>query len=141
VLLPPSLTPEPGERGVLTADPAAAGRRIVRAWDLFLAAVEPADQTAPTRSRGRPGRAVLLPLGAWPQTRSVAQIVDDAQAGRTAPAIDLDAVDDAALAANAEAGAGDVRAALARARDEHADFVRRRCARWRPPRRSARCRC
>jgi hypothetical protein len=124
--LPAALTPSRGEQGVLTSGATAAGHRTVRGWDLFVDAVRDIDQAAPSRSPHRTGRELLLPLGFWPETRSVAEVVADAEAGRTAPAVDLDAVDAAALAANPRASATDVVVALQAARDELAAFLRSR---------------
>jgi hypothetical protein len=118
-----ALTPAPGEAGVLSADPGAAGARVLACWDWFTGLAEAADLSAVGRAKGRLGREVLLPLGAWPQTRSLAQLLDDADAARTTPAIDLESEERAVLAAQAEATDSEVVAAVRAARDDLAQFL------------------
>jgi hypothetical protein len=118
-----ALTPAPGESGVLSGDPAAAGARLLASWDAFIAMAEQADLTAVARAKGRLGREVVLPLGAWPQTRSLTQVLDDAHAGRTTPAVDLEREERDVLAAQAAATDAEVVDALVAAREELARFL------------------
>ena len=121
--LPPDLTPTPGEQGVLTADATAAGTRTLDAWDAFIALAEQVDLAATARAKGRLGRDVLLPLGRWPQTRSLAEILADAHAGRTTPAVDLEREEHEVLAAQQVASDAEVVDALRLARDDLAGWL------------------
>ena len=121
--LPPDLTPTAGERGVLTSDATAAGTRTLAAWDVFIALAEQVDLAATARAKGRLGREVLLPLGRWPQTRSLAEIRSDAHAGRTLPAVDLEREEREVLSAQQDASDADVVDALRLARDDLAGWL------------------
>ena len=121
--VPPDLMPTPGERGVLSSQPDEAGRRAVDAWDAFIEQAARSDLGAKGRAKGRQGREVLLPLGRWPQTRSLAEILADAHAGRTTPAVDLEREERDVLAAQADASDVEVVDGLRRARDDLADFL------------------
>lgn len=121
--VPPDLMPTPGERGVLSSQPDEAGRRAVDAWDAFIEQAARSDLGAKGRAKGRQGREVLLPLGRWPQTRSLAEILADAHTGRTTPAVDLEREERDVLAAQAGVSDVDVVDGLRRARDDLADFL------------------
>jgi hypothetical protein len=121
--LPPALTPDRGERGVLSGDPEGAGGRALGSWDAFIAQAEKAELDAAARAKGRLGREVLLPLGRWPQTRSLAEILADAHAGRTTSAVDLETEEREVLAAQADASDSEVVAALRSSRDDLAEFL------------------
>ncbi len=118
-----ALTPSAGERGVLSSDPAGAGARALACWDAMIALAEQSDLQAVARAKGRLGREVLLPLGRWPQTRSLAQILADATAGRTLPPVDLEHEEREVLAAQADATDSEVVDALRRSRDDLAAFL------------------
>ena len=108
---------------MLTADSGGAGARTLAAWDAFVAQAEQADLHAVARAKGRLGREVLLPLGRWPQTRSLADILSDAYEGRTTPAVDLERDERAVLAAHAGASDAEVVDALRLARDDLAALL------------------
>ncbi len=118
-----ALAPSPGEQGVLSSDPTGAAARTLEAWDHFIALAEQADLHAVARAKGRLGRQVVLPLGRWPQTRSLAQVLADAQAGRTAPPVDLEREEREVVAAQADASDTQVLAALQAARADLAAFL------------------
>jgi hypothetical protein len=118
-----ALAPSAGEQGVLSSDPTAAGTRALACWDAMIALAEKADLQAVARAKGRLGREVLLPLGRWPQTRSLAQVLADARAGRTLPPVDLEREEREVLAAQAGASDTEVVDALRRTRDDLAGFL------------------
>jgi hypothetical protein len=121
--LPPDLTPDDGERGVLSSDPAGAGARALTSWDAFIALAEKADLGSVARAKGRLGREVCLPLGTWPQTRSLGEILADARASRTTPAVDLEQEEGDVRAAQADATDREVVDALRRTREDLAAFL------------------
>jgi hypothetical protein len=127
-VLPSALTPAPDERGVLSSDPDAAGSRTLAVWDGIIALAEAADLHAIARAKGRLGREVLLPLGAWPQTRSLAGVLADAASGRTSPPVDLEREERDVLAAQAGASDEQVLDALRAARDTLANYLASRPA-------------
>lgn len=119
----PALVPSPGECGVSSNDPAGAAARTLASWDDFIALAAKADLSAVARAKGRLGREVVLPLGAWAQTRSLAQVLDDAAAGRTAEPVDLERAEREVIAAHSRAGDCEVVDALRVAREDLAKFL------------------
>ncbi|MFN8147300.1 MAG: hypothetical protein U0R76_07520 [Candidatus Nanopelagicales bacterium] len=79
--VPAVLLPEPGEGGLATADPAALVAAVGRAWDLFGDLVDDVDLDAVARGRGLLAREVVIPLGAWPDNRPIAVLLDEARRG------------------------------------------------------------
>lgn len=118
-----ALVPSPGEQGVLSSDADGAGARALACWDGLIALAEKADLHAVARAKGRLGREVLLPLGNWPQTRSLEQILADARAGRTTPPVDLELEEREVLAAHAGATNTEVIDGLRASRDDLAAFL------------------
>jgi hypothetical protein len=117
-----ALVPSPDECGVSSADPAFATARALAAWDGFIALAEQADLASVARAKGRLGRDVVLPLGKWPQTRSLAQLLADAADGRTSTPIDLDREEREVLAAQSGASDDEALDALRAAREDVAAF-------------------
>ena len=118
-----ALVPSPGERGVTSSDPAGAAARTLASWDGFIALAEKADLQAVARAKGRLGREVVLPLGAWPQTRSLDQVLDDAAAGRTITHVDLEREEREVIAAHIGASDAELVDALRAAREDLATFL------------------
>lgn len=81
-VLPEPLRPDPGEVGLLT-DFDHLRQRIDRAWELFESVLPDVDLRAETRSRGRPARDLIVPVGAWPDARGIHRMIADARAGAT----------------------------------------------------------
>jgi hypothetical protein len=73
--------PSPGERGFATSDRPRLAASVARAWELFVAMVEPLDLEATTRARGLTVREVVTPLGAWADNRPLPQLIDEARRG------------------------------------------------------------
>lgn len=122
-MTPTALVPSPGEQGVLSSDPAAAAARTLASWDDFIELAERADLQAVGRAKARLGREVVLPLGTWPQTRSLAQVLADAAAGRVTEPVDLQDQERRVLAAHADASDAEVVKGLRVARDDLATFL------------------
>jgi hypothetical protein len=121
--LPAGLDPTPGDRGVASADAQQAGQRALAAWDAFLTVTEAADLSAPARAKGRTGREVVLPLGSWPESRSLDEVLDDARNGRLAAHHDQDEVDERVRAAHRDAGDAEALDAVRAARDNLAGWL------------------
>lgn len=120
-VLPPSLTPVAGEQGLLSADLAALGAATVAAWDLFLGTVERLDPDAPARAKGWTVREVVVHVGAWDDSRRLADILADARAGRTTTE-DHDAIVQRLLARHGAAPYDEALAMVRRAREEAATW-------------------
>lgn len=118
----PSLTPTSSDRGLATSDAERVGRQTVQAWDDFLAALTSVDFDAPSRLRRTPARAIVAKVGDWPESRQLAEILDDAAAGRLGT-IDQDAIDDAVVEANQQRPAAELVAAVGRSRDSLVDWL------------------
>ncbi len=121
--LPASLAPRPGEQGVLTASAEQAGRRALHAWDLMLSVAEQVDLHATARHKRRKARDVLLPLGQWPQTRTLMRSSPTPTVGHTLPDVDIDAQEQAVREAQALASDFEVVDAVRRSRDALAAFL------------------
>jgi hypothetical protein len=81
-LVPAPLQPDPGEQGLLSQGTGQLRHRTVRAWELFVAGLDTVDLAGPSRDGKRSIREAVLPLGAWPDSRSIHDMVADAVAGR-----------------------------------------------------------
>lgn len=79
--VPELLLPEPDERGLASVDAEALVAAVGRAWDLFGDLVDDVDLDAVARGRGLLAREVVIPLGAWPDNRPIAVLVDEARRG------------------------------------------------------------
>ena len=89
--VPEVLLPEPGERGLASVDAEALVTAVGRAWDLFGDLVDDVDLDAVARGRGLLAREVVIPLGAWPDNRPIAVLVDEARRGVVGDAVHRDA--------------------------------------------------
>ncbi len=114
--LPRDLEPDPGERGVLSRTQAETVSRTLLAWDLFIAAAEQADLMTPSRSRRKRGIDIVLPLGAWPETRAMVDVLGDATGGRSCDPIDLEETEQRVIAAHGDKTPDEAITALRRAR-------------------------
>ena len=79
--LPSALIPSIDDRGLATTDRARLAASVERAWKLFAALVEPLELAAVTRAKGLTVREVVTPLGAWPDNRPLAQLLEEARSG------------------------------------------------------------
>ena len=79
--VPAALRPQPGETGLLAADLAELGMRTTSAWQMFTAGLAHVDLSAHSRSRGRTVREHIIPLGAWQDSRGIADMIDAAHRG------------------------------------------------------------
>ncbi len=120
--LPDRLTPTPGARGLATDGRADLSRRVADAWDLLAEFADSADLEQPARGKGRTGLEVLVPAGRWTDSRGMADVVADAQEGRT-HRIDQDAYERALRLAHRGASAAEVVDALRAARAEVAAWL------------------
>ena len=121
--IPIALQPDPGERGLVSREVTETVTRSLLAWDLFIEAAEQADLVGPSRSRRKRGLDIVLPLGVWPETRSLADVLDDAAAERYDDPVDLEAAEARTLAARGSVSPEEAIAGLRRARDELAAFA------------------
>jgi len=65
--------------GLADADPAGVGRRVLDAWDSFLALARAVDLDSATRLPGWRAREVCVHLGAWPERAALRAIADAAR--------------------------------------------------------------
>ncbi len=82
-LVPEALRPDSGERGLLNDDLEQLRDRIARAWQIFGDGLDSLDLAGPTRAADRTVKDQVIPLGAWPDSRGIHDMVADAHAGRT----------------------------------------------------------
>ena len=120
---PLALRPDHGERGVLSRDLRETVARSLLAWDLFIKTAEQADLLAPSRSRRKRGLDVVLPLGTWPETRSLAQVIENAAAGCFEQPIDLEEAEHRVWAARGSVTAAEALDGLRTARDDLVEFI------------------
>ena len=120
--LPSALTPEPGERGRITADLAATLTATVSAWDDLLAGIADVDLTAPSRKAGRSAARTLVVLGSWPEGRPLPVIRQDALDGVTT-AEPLEAIEGRVITAHEHGERAPLLESLQRARDEVAEWA------------------
>ena len=114
--LPPDLIPRPGDRGLGTTDRALLAAHVTSSWELFAELVSRADLDAPTRANGLTVRELVIPLGAWPDNRPLAQLLDEARRGVVGDH-DQGALVDAVREAHRDESDEDVRDAVARQGD------------------------
>ncbi len=126
------VTPTADERGLASWDPADVAGLLLPAWEDFLELAGEVDLDAPTRLEGWTARAVCVHLGAWPGSRSVGRLRDEAEHGdltdqdwadRRTATFDQDAHNEAVVAARGLAPRAEVLSALRRARDDVAEFL------------------
>ena len=120
--VPAVLLPEPGEGGLATADPAALVAAVGRAWDLFGDLVDDVDLDAVARGRGLLAREVVIPLGAWPDNRPIAVLLDEARRGVVGDH-DQGALVDEVRERHKDESDDAIRAAVRRQREELDAFV------------------
>jgi hypothetical protein len=120
--LPELLTPAAGERGLASGDHDSVGAATLAAWDAFLVAVVNLDPDAPTRAADTRVRDLLIPLGAWPDSRRLSGILTDAETGRLWGARD-EARSSTLISAHRDTDMADIMAALEAARDELARWL------------------
>lgn len=107
----------PSPCGLAETDHSALGDAIVGAWDDFLAVVDTADLSRPSRLQGWSGRDACIHIGAWDDHPALVRLVAAARdGGGTAPR-DADADNARLVAAHQDATDEEVRAALRRTRD------------------------
>lgn len=116
-LVPIALHPRAGETGLLTADLADIGVRTTSAWQIFTAGLAEVDLSAESRDRGRTVRENLIPLGAWPDSRGIADMILEAGNGATTTE-PLTATRRRLRESHRNADDQEVRAAIGRAADE-----------------------
>jgi uncharacterized protein (TIGR03083 family) len=119
----PLMRPEPTARGFASADPAEIAELVASAWDGVAELALRLDLDAPSRLPGWTVRDVLVHLGSWPEHARFSRLVEDVRLGRLPERDDVDARNALVVAAHADAGPGDVAAALARARDAALAFL------------------
>lgn len=84
--MPQLLRPSSHEQGRATAHLNNLLHDTRNAWRIglrLIEALDSADLDRPSRVRGRTVREVLLPVGTWPQSHSMAKMVEAAQQGNT----------------------------------------------------------
>jgi uncharacterized protein (TIGR03083 family) len=99
------------------------GRRVLSAWDAFLAQVEVVDLDRPTRLPGWRVHEIAVHLGCWPDHTALADLVAAARAGGTGEPPDVDAVNARVTAAHRDASREEVLAALHANRRATADYL------------------
>ncbi len=120
--VPPVLLPSPDERGLATADPVSLVAAVGRAWDLFGDLVDTVDLDAVARGRGLLAREVVIPLGAWPDNRPIAVLVEEARRGLVGDHDQSGLVDEVRERHKDEPDDA-IRAAVRRQREELDEFV------------------
>jgi hypothetical protein len=120
--LPESLIPSPGGLGLASDAPDRLASSVAQSWALFAAMVDDLDLDAPTRAKGLTAREILVPLGAWPDNRPLAQLLDEAQRGVVGDH-DQSALVDAVRAAHADEPDHAVRDAVRRQGEEMESFL------------------
>ncbi len=111
----PDLIPLPC--GVAMTDPPLLGAIVVKAWDDFLAVVDSADLSRPSRLPGWTGREACIHMGVWEDHPVMSGLVAAARAGGGAEPADVDGDNTRLVAAHQDATDDDVRTALRASRD------------------------
>jgi uncharacterized protein (TIGR03083 family) len=93
------------------------GRRVLGAWDAFLAQAAAVDLHQPTRLPGWRVQEVCVHLGIWPEHAALAELVASARSGGAGTPADVDAVNARVTAAHRNAPRDEVLAALQRNRE------------------------
>lgn len=119
----PFLRPEPGSRGLASAEPDELRELFAGAWDAMieLAGQVPLDQAS--RLAGWTAHDVLVHLGSWEEHPTFASLLDDARHGRMHEPDDGDARNALLVAAHHDADRDDIRQALRAARDRGLEFL------------------
>jgi hypothetical protein len=127
-----ALVPQPGERGLASAEPAEVAALLDGAWRGLLEIAAVVDLDAPSRVPGWSARDVLVHLGSWDgqaapggtgRADHLAQHADDARSGRVRSEEDADARNVGLVAEHHDATREEVLDALGRARRRAADFL------------------
>ncbi|MPQ97056.1 maleylpyruvate isomerase family mycothiol-dependent enzyme [Modestobacter sp. I12A-02628] len=111
--------------GMADAGRDEVGRRVLAAWDAFLAQATAADLSRPTRLPGWRVHDVCVHLGVWHDHAALADLVAGAHAGGSGAPPDVDAVNARVVGAHRDAARAEVLAALQRARQATADLLAR----------------
>ena len=98
-------------------------RRVLPAWDAFLAQVQQVDLDRPTRLPGWRVHEIAVHLGCWPDHTALADLVASARAGGTGTPPDVDAVNARVTATHRTASREEVLAALRANRQATADYL------------------
>lgn len=116
--------PATGRFGLAEQDPGELGLEVLAAWDAFLDVVRaPAtDLSRPSRLAGWSGRDTCIHLGAWDDAQVMEAVLGSARSGSLDDPPPPDRVNDALVAAHADASDADVLAALVAARERVARF-------------------
>jgi uncharacterized protein (TIGR03083 family) len=117
------LVPQPGERGLASADPAQVAALLDGAWQGLLEVAADVDLEAPSRLPGWTARDVLVHLGTWDGRSAVTRRVDDARAGVVTSHDDTDAHNAGLRAEHHDASRPEVLRALETARQRAADVL------------------
>lgn len=112
---PPARPPSPGERGLASADPAAALALVTSAYGAAAHLARTLDLRGPSRLPGRTRHDVLVHLGAWAEHPVFSGAIEDARTGRVRPEDDVDARNTLLVAAHADEPPSAVAAALEQA--------------------------
>jgi uncharacterized protein (TIGR03083 family) len=114
-MLGPTRFPSPCGLAETGASP--LGEAVVGAWDAFLAVVDSADLSRPSRLPGWTGRDTCIHLGSWDDHRVLVGLVEAARNRGGSPPGDVDEDNARLVAAHRDATDAEVRAALQRSRD------------------------
>jgi uncharacterized protein (TIGR03083 family) len=98
-------------------------RRVLPAWDAFLAQVEDVDLDRRTRLPGWRVHEIAVHLGCWPDHTALADLEAAARSGATGRPPDVDAVNARVTAAHRDAPRDEVLAALRANRRATADYL------------------
>lgn len=111
------------QQGLASVGRDAVGRRVLHAWDDFVAAAEQADLQAASRLPGWRGHEVCVHLGLWDDHRALDLLVASARAGGTGVLPDIDAANEAVIGRHRDASRDEVLDALRRHRDAVAAYL------------------
>lgn len=122
-------SPADGECGLASWEPADLAALVLPAWDDFIDLAGAVDLDAPSRVPGWTARAVCVHLGSWPGSRSLQQMVAEAERDDLDPGdprsgtFDQESHNEAVLAARARAPRAEMIQALVASRDEAAAYL------------------
>jgi len=123
------VAPADGECGLAFWEPADLAALVLPAWDDFIDLARAVDLDAPSRVSGWTGRAVCVHLGSWPGSRTLQQMIAEAERNDLdaqdprAGSFDQESHNEAVLAARSRAPRAEVIQALVRSRDATADYL------------------
>ncbi len=115
--------PEVPDRGLACLHPEELGALVAGAFDAVAALVPGRDLDAPAPTGSGTVRDLLVELGSWPEHARFESLIADARAGRLHDLVDVRARTALLTAAHHDADAGEVVAALHRARDTATAFL------------------